>query len=223
MSGKSLQDLDLKEEVLPAQSLDDLPEVGGFTPLPQPGAYKFALPADLSGVWDVFDTQKGQRVRMILDRDHPLTIVASPGNKSNGDSFQTRLANAERPRGKERIEVSDLDYLLKALGEKVRPTSNRGYIEALGKHGGGQFAADLNYNWTCSDSRNIWVLEGEERKEVEGQKGCGWRYYIGTKSPDTTKQIGYVQKGADGLFPSEIQCQCGAILRAFGNLDNIRL
>jgi hypothetical protein len=47
---------------------------------------------------------------------------------------------------------------------------------------------------------------------VEGKKGCGEAYY----QED-------VPKNADGQVPYEIQCgQCGALLRAFANLDNLR-
>ena len=43
--GKSLQDLGLKDEVLPTagQALADLPEFGSFREPPQPGAYRFQL------------------------------------------------------------------------------------------------------------------------------------------------------------------------------------
>src|SRR5262245_63352790 len=93
--GKSLAELagELKEEALPTsgQDLDDLPTFGTFTPPPPPGAYRFQTPTDLGGpMWEVFDVpDKGQRVRLIFDRDHPLVIVQSPQGKS--DRKSTRL------------------------------------------------------------------------------------------------------------------------------------
>lgn len=213
--GKSLQDLGLVEEQLPTQALDDLPEFGQFQDPPQPGAYRFTLPQDLSTVWDLVDSTKGQRIRAIFDRDHPLTIAAAPDPTKVGERFDTRLSNVERARGKDKsIEVSDLDYLLKALGEKVRPTTNRAYIATLQKYAGKTFGADISYSYRCSQDRNIRVADPNDANgklvEVEGQKGCGKSYYQRD-----------VQK-VDGAFPLQIECQCGAVLRAFANLDSIR-
>lgn len=207
---KSLSELDLKEEALPAQSFDDLPEFGGFTPPPQPGPYRFRLPADLSKVWDVYDSKKGQRIRAIFDRDHPLTIIASPGNAANGDVFQTRLSNQERKRGD--VEASDLDYLLRAKGEKTRPMTNKAYAQAVLKYAGQEFGADITYSFRCSTERNIRVFNPTTQalEEID-KKGCGKGYY--------QKDL---QRGPDGNFPHEITCECGAVLRVFANIENIR-
>lgn len=221
--GKSLSEMDLKDEALPTQGLDDLPDFGGFAPPPQPGAYRFQLPADLSHLWEPFDSTKGQRVRMIFDRDNALHITRSPGNKLNGEGFQTRLSNQERRRGQ--VEASDLDYLLRALGEKVRPATNKQMIETMAKYGGREFSADISYNWQCSESRDIYVpdpADAERTVKVEGRKGCGWRYYTGDRQPDPIKKTGYIGKLPDGTYPNEITCSCGAVIRAFANIENIR-
>lgn len=217
--GKSLQDLGLVEEQLPTQTLDELPEFGQFQDPPQPGPYRFKLPTDLSAVWDLVDASKtggkGQRVRMIFDRDHPLTIVKAADEKLVGERFDTRISNVERTRGKDKtIEVSDLDYLLKALGEKVRPQTNKQYIETIKKYAGKEFGADVSFSWRCSKDRNIRVADPQDPDgkltEVENTPGCGKGYYQRD-----------VQK-VEGQFPLQIQCACGAVLRAFANLDSIR-
>lgn len=218
---KSIQELagELKDEVLPTsgQELDDLPVFGSFTPPPPPGAYRFQLPASLDSIWDVFDTPEKsppQRVKASFDRDHPLLIVQSPQGKSNGEPFETRLTNNERKRGKGgEVIASDMDYLLRALGEKTKPKSNRDYMTIVQRHAGKQFGADLRYSWRCSKDRDIRVRDAQGSVQVvEGKKGCGAAFY----QED-------VPKSADGQVPYEITCgDCGALLRAFANLDNLR-
>jgi len=218
--GKSIQELagQLKDEQLPTagEDLDDLPLFGSFTPPPPPGAYRFKMPQDLSAVWDLIDVpdkHPPQRVRASFDRDHPLLIVQSPQSKSNGDPFETRLTNNERGRGKDKAVIaSDLDYLLRGLGERAKPKSNREYIQAVQRHAGQEFGADLRYSWRCSKERDIRARDTQGQVQVvEGRKGCGEAYY----QEDVPK--------VNGEVPYEIVCgQCGALLRAFANLDNIR-
>ena len=214
--GKSLDELGLKNEVLPTagQDLASLPEFGGWEPPPQPGPFRFKLPTDLSSLYDVFAARNGigERIKLIFDREHPLLIVQSLGGKYNGQPFQTRLTNAERSRGKDRSVASDWDYLLRAFGDKVKPKTNVEYIAMLKKHAGKEFGADLRYSWRCGDDRDIRVRDSEGNVQVqEGHKGCGEGFYAED-----------VPKNPDGTTPYEIQCTCGAVLRAFANLDNLR-
>jgi hypothetical protein len=217
MASKSLEDLGLKADTLPTagQDLADLPEFGSFEPPPQPGPFRFRLPGDLGAIYDVFDAEGlGQRVRAIFDREHPLLIVQSLGGKYNGQPFHARVANNERNRGKKGsgVVASDWDYLLRALRMKAKPTSNKGYIEALRGYSGQEFGADLRYSWRCSGDRDIRVRDAAGTVQaVEGTKGCGEAYY----QED-------VPKNPDGTTPYEITCSCGALLRAFANLDNFR-
>lgn len=218
---KSIQELasELKEDVLPTsgQDLDDLPTFGSFTPPPPPGAYRFELPRDLSAIWDLIETPEKtppQRVKATFDRDHPLVIVQSPLGTSNGLPFETRLTNNERKRGKGgEVVASDMDYLLRALGEKQKPKSNREYMQIVQRHGGKQFGGDIRYSWRCSKDRDIRARDPQGSVQViEGKKGCGASFY----QED-------VPKGAGGEVPYEITCgDCGALLRAFANLDNLR-
>lgn len=219
--GKSLQDLGLKDEALPTagQALADLPDFGSFREPPQPGAYRFQLPDDLSAIWDVYDTpskQPPQRIRAVFDKDHPMTIVQSPANRYNGEPFETRLSNEERKRGKDKdVVASDMDYLLRALKFTTKPASNKAYIDAMKLQAKKQFSADIRFSWKCSDQRNIRVKTTDGTiQEVEGRKGCNSSYYL--------EDLPNGGKDATGNVPTQIQCQCGAMLRAFANLDNIR-
>jgi hypothetical protein len=171
----------------------------------------------MNSIWDLMDVPEKtppQRVRANFDRDHPLLIIQSPKNASNGEPFETRLTNNERARGKDKsIVASDLDYLLRALGDKQKPGSNKGYMQKLSTHAGKQFGADLRYSWRCSKDRDIRARDAQGQVQVvEGKKGCGEAYYAED-----------VPKDAAGNTPYEITCgQCGALLRAFANLDNLR-
>lgn len=221
MAGKSLQDLGLKEEALPTagQALADLPDFGTFREPPQPGSYRFKLPGDLSAIWDVYDTPgktPPQRIRAVFDKDHPLTIVQSPGGRANNDPFETRMSNEERNRGKNKdIVASDMDYLLRALKVTAKPASNRAYIDVMKQQANKEFGADIRYSWKCSEARNIRVKDAAGAvQEVEGRKGCGASYYL--------EDLPNGGKDAAGNVPTQIQCSCGAFLRAFANLDNIR-
>lgn len=219
--GKSMSELAgvLKDEPLPTagEGLDDLPEFGSWAPPPPPGPYRFLLPRDMSAIWDLIDVPEKtppQRVRASFDRDHPLLIVQSPQGLHNQEPFETRLTNIERGRGKGKAVIaSDLDYLLRALGEKTKPRSNREYMAAVQRHGGREFGGDIKYSWKCSRDRDIRVKKPDGQTEViEGKKGCGESYY----QED-------VSKDASGQVPFETDCgKCGASLRAWANLDNLR-
>jgi len=229
MSGKSLQDLGLKDEELPTagQMLDELPEFGARTPLPQPGTFRLKLPADLSRSWDTIDVTKNnvasQRVKLIFDKDNPLLIVQSLGGRYDGQPLETGLTNNERARGSSGIVASDLHYLIKAFGEKAVPKNNVGWIRLVNTFGGKEFGADWTFSWNCGEHRDIYVPDGQGgSQKVDGKKGCGWRYYVGDGQPNPNKKIGYIAKPQGADYPTDIQCSCGALVRAFGNLDNIR-
>lgn len=217
--GKSLAELatELKDERLPTagQVLDDLPTYGTWTPPPPPGAYRFKLPQNMGNIWELFDVEgKGQRVKAIFDRDHPLLIVQSPKNASNGEPYETRLNNNERKRNKDgSVVASDFDYLLRALGEKAKPQSNREYVQMLVKHAGHEFSGDIKYSWRCAADRDIRVKDTQGQITVlEGKKGCGEVIY----QEDVPTQ--------NGVVPYEIICGgCKmATLRAWANIENFR-
>jgi hypothetical protein len=216
--GKNLNELALKDEALPTagEELADLPTFGTFAPPPPAGAYRFKLPGDMTGIWDTFDVPEKtppQRIKATFDANHPLQIVQSPGGKYNQEPFETRLTNNERKRGKGgAVIASDFDYLLRACGVTKKPKTNREYMTVLQQQGGKQFGADIRYSWRCSTDRDIRVRDGSgQYQTVEGKKGCGTAYY----QEDVAK--------VNGEVPYEVTCeQCGAHLRAFANLDNIK-
>jgi len=226
MAGKSLSDLGdtLRDEPMPILNADDLPDFGTWAPPPQPGPYRFKLPPDLTKIWEPYEaTVNGktvQCVRAIFDKDAPLQIIRSMSGKHNLEPFHTRLSNQRRSRGT--VEASDLDYLLKATGEKTLPGSNLAYCEAVQTKAGHEFDADLTYSWTCSESRNAYIPDPEDKtgtKSVKSDRmGCGATY----RQADQTKKAEQKIEKVNGEYPYEIGCRCGAVVRAFANLTNLR-
>lgn len=225
----ALQDVALEESQL--QSLDDLKEQGTFLAMLQPGVYEFELPADLSTLpWDTIDAEgHPQRISVKFDDAHPMKIITAPDAARIGEPFTPFISNVPRERklGGETVKVIDFLYLLKKLGHKEVPKTNREYLLALQKSAGRRFRSAINVNWRCNPNRDVymWVPNADpvkaqagegERREIPGQKGCGESYY-----PDA-KRNG-VPKGPDGKYPAEVLCaKCRALLRGFSNLDLIR-
>lgn len=211
----SLNDLKLGSEKLEGADFDEIPENLGrsFPDPPQPGKYRFKFPASLAAIWaTVTTTDYGTRVNAIFNGDTALQIVQSPGSGKNGEDFETRLSNVPRPRGKEKILVSDMDLLLRAKGVTKRPKTNKEYAEALMKQAGQDFGAAIEWSWRCNPDREIYVDDGNgATAKVEGKMGCGARYY----QRDVPK--------VDGVFPVRITCsnpECNANIRAFANLGD---
>ena len=214
MAGKSLQDLGLKPEAVGGADFGDMPEqIGSWTPPPQPGKYRLKLPSNLGQVWDTTEVDGKTRVVAKFDDDFPMTIVQSPGDEHNGEAFKSSVSNVGRNRarkGQPEVLVSDMDYLLKALGETSKPKDNAGYITALQKYAGKDFSVDLTWSWFCNPKRNKRIDNGEGGQVEIEEPGCGKRYY---------QKV--VAKG-DGKFPLYITCECGAIIRAFVQMGNFQ-
>jgi hypothetical protein len=230
----SLNDLSALQDVAlddgNVASLDDLKETGSYLPMLQPGAYEFETPADMNLPWDTVEKEgQPQRVQVQFDDEHALKIIAGPDAKRVGEPYTTRVSNVPRERkfGGETIKINDFQYLLKKLGEKTVPKTNREYLLALQKYAGRRFRSAINVSWSCNPNRDVrmWQPDPDPAKagagagtrvEVAGQKGCGGRYYPDGKTNG-------VPKGADGLYPEEIICpKCHALLRGFSNLDLVR-
>lgn len=210
------------------------PERGGWTPPPQPGSYRFAFPKVVNNFDTVKTDDYGERVKVIFDAEFPLIIVQSPnGTDHTGETYQTTLTNVPRLRSKkDQLYVSDMDYLLKAKEEVLKQKgtalpapkqrTNLSYLKALASLAGEQFGADQEFSYSCNPRRAArWRLEDgslgtqpDEASTLEGddaglKAGCGQRYY----QNDIEK--------VDGQYPLEITCsnpECGAVVRAFGNL-----
>ncbi len=210
--GADFQDLDLgNDQIEVPEQLPDQP--GRYVPPPQPGSYVFRLPEDMRAIWEPFDAASlggARRVWAVFDDEHPLTIVQSPDGTRDGETFRQRISNAERARGRDGVKVSDMTYLLRALGEDTSTLrTNQDFVRALLKHAGETFKADIEYSANCNENRNIYVQTEEGGFEELDQKGCGKRYY--QRDFDKLKQ--------GGVYPDRITCEgCGASLRAFPNL-----
>jgi hypothetical protein len=206
-----------------AVDFDNLPQqMGSFSEPPQPGAYRFQLPKLTLANFEQMDDKDDaniKRVRLKLDQNAPLLIVQSLGGKADGEPFQTQLNNKPRRRGRDADApmASDLDYLLQALGVKVRPTSPKAWVETLIAQSEKTFGADIEWSWRCADDKVIYADDGAGgQQEVPGQMGCGSRYY--QKSVDKV----------EGKYPYRIVCNgpgeqgCGASVRAYANLGRFR-
>lgn len=226
-----LNDLGLTNERVGEEiDYNTIPEqMGSFQDPPQPGSFRFELPRDMSQIWEVFDHTKsknpGKRIRAKFDDSFPLIIVQSPNKKYDGLPFTTSISNAERKRGKKddttAPEVSDMDYLLRdAFGLETKPATNVAYAQELQKHAGAQFGGDLEWSWRCNPDKPIRVDNGQGGvMEVPGQKGCNTSYY----QKDVQKVLSNPEDpNSEQVFPARIQCQCGALLRAFANLTRYR-
>lgn len=189
---------------------------GGFTPPPPPGTYGFKLPGDLSSIWEAFEVEvngtKTKRLRAIFEGSTSLTITQSKTGDQNEESFRSRISNAERKRNKEGLMASDMLYLLRALGDDGQYKTNIEYAEALQKHPGAEFIADVEWSAWCADNKPIRALETDGSVSiVESQNGCGERVY----QRDIPKE--------EGLYAEQFSCSsCGALLRAFPNLQRFR-
>lgn len=212
----------------------ELPEQGsGFRETLLPGIHTFQLPNDLAPLWDMTTVAEDQRpgsptngqkiIRPTLkfDKNHPLVIV-DPG-KHEGDPFTATFSTNPRARGKKGDKntpyVSDAAYLhTVALQEKTKPTSITQLIAEINAHGGKTVRLEHGLSAQCRPDKvryiGVTITEDGVEKTVsqedpEGTKGCGKRYY--------TKAF----KLDDGSYVDQLQCECGALLRGFPQVEKI--
>jgi hypothetical protein len=214
------------EEEAPDIESDEMPRQysPGFTKPPQPlKTYQFRLPADISSVYDTFDTERGQRIKAQFRSDKALA------NVTTGESLDYTVTTQEREYGKagEKKLGSEMAFLLTALGEKTIPafSNSRKLMAALSSHGGGLFKADVDWEATCQKDRDIYTFDATQGKSVkaEGKKGCGrkWatRSYTAPKATDGKSHL--IPKD-NGLWVDNFECVCGAMIRVFVRLVNYR-
>lgn len=237
-----LNDLGLTNEALAGIDFEHMPEQrGSFGPPLYPGTYRFKLPlmrADLD-IWDHRETERGPRLVVKFEGPSALIIIQSPEGKRNGETFEWNVSNQEfnrARRGEAEQLASDLDFLLRdAFGVKKRPPSNLAFAQALMAQSGKEFVADNEWTWFCNPKRDIYLSGADGSSHVvEGQKGCGAKYYQGRaggasgiqKVPsDPSRSV-----AADNplVYPERIICPgldgipCNALVRAFPNLRNFR-
>lgn len=231
-----LSDLNLGNEKVGDVDFANMPDQrGGFTPLPQPGTFRFAFPKFDAGspIFETLDSADGPRLNLVFEDAFALTIAQSAGNAHNGESFAWRVSNMAFNRSKKgdpEVKASDLDYLLRdVFGETARPKTNKDYAMAMIKHAGEEFTADLEYTWNCNPKRDIYVDDGEGGySKVEGTKGCGAKYYQGGTNGVQKQPVDPNDPASALVWPERIACSgkdgvaCGAVIRAFGRLRNFR-
>ena len=233
-----LSDLGLTNEQVSGVDFANMPDQrGSFGPLPQPGTYRFKVPAfDASSpVFDTITTEKGPRLNLVFDGAFALEIIQSPGGTHNGESLNIRLSNQEFNRarkGEPDQFASDLDWIFRdVLKLQKAPKTNPQYAQtAIQSLAGKEFTADLEFTWRCNPKNDIRVDNGQGGTEVvEGTKGCGAGYYMGTRPGQIGKEHSNPEDPSSPLiYPERIVCggkdgiPCGALVRAFPRLRNFR-
>ena len=211
----SINDLGLIEEELPPVDPGDLP-AQGYAFL-QPKGYIFTLPKitdedikePLVKVESITGAAQAQIVKVKFSGKHALQV----GNQQ----FSASLSNRSRMlRG---VSVNDLAYLAGATGYPDVLRSNRDYIKALQAAAGKSFKADVELNASCRSTHDIYDDTGEQ---VLGVKGCGQEWHLRAYKKKNGKQVVAMPKASDGSYAETFPCNCGAYLRAFPNLSNIR-
>src|SRR5262245_38394823 len=146
----------VEEEELPDTPVDELPrQIPAVNyALPQPErTYEFQLPAGIHKAWETMDTQRGQRVKLVLRDEHALV------NLTSGGPLSASITTAEREAGRqgEKKLASDAGYLLQALGETSIPawSNSRAWITRINAHAGESFLADVDWDVSCGKDRNI--------------------------------------------------------------------
>ena len=87
----------------------------------------------------------------------------------------------------------------------------------------------LEFTWYCNSNNDIRVNDGQGAAQVvEGQKGCGARYYMGGTNGVKKEHADPNDAASPLVYPERIECSgkdgvpCGAIVRAFAQLRNFR-
>lgn len=211
----------------------DLPEqMGGARSTLLPGISTFRIPENIAQLWhdvDIEDkrqtlangtpnptvTQKVRRKQLKFDRANPLVVVGGP---HDGEPMTATFTNHPRPRGKKDNPqtpwISDLAYLLEiALNDKSRPKTVDALVAQITKYRGKTMRLEHGLTAQCRGDKVRYILvqtaEGESTiQDPTGAKGCGARYYTKDfKNPE------------NNTFDTEIQCDCGAVLRGFEQVE----
>jgi hypothetical protein len=141
-------------------------------------------------------------------------VTQSPEGWFDNESFSFIISNVPRARGKDKLRISDMDYLLSALGEKSVPRTNAEYAHTLMKYAGQEVLVDVEWSARCNPERNIRQYdESGTPVEVEGMAGCGRKFY----QRDIPKN--------EGIYMETFTCDLArqpcpegpAILRCFAN------
>lgn len=185
-------------------------ETGEYTPPIQPGSYVFALPTNLDSIWETIDRGGQQRVQAVFHNDDALTVFLH-GDETR--SFSAWINNHPFPRNKEKIEVSDMTYLIRVLEPSATPQTNPEFVAALQRHAGEKFKANVTWSAYCNPKKDIYMEVADEAGETtvqvqEGTKGCTTNYYQNA-----------IPRDDKGMFVDTFTCtECNAVVRAFPKL-----
>jgi hypothetical protein len=196
-----LNDLNLRDEVTD-EVPSELPEQMGGVGVPTllPGTHIFRIPVDVADcltpfdevlldpmtkqpIPDPSDPSKGrivQRIRLTLDKDHPLVVVGGP---EDGQMVTTKLSTTPRNRGKKGeapIMVSDMAYLLRDSlqyqGALSKPVD---WVQAIRSVAGRIFRAEHGLSAWCNPERQRYINDPTDPThrasmlDPSGKKGCG--------------------------------------------------
>lgn len=219
----SINDLNLTDEESQEVAPEEQPrQISGVrVPLPKPGTHRFRLPNDLSQAWDTVSGDKGQRVRVTFEDESALLV-----EDLADQPFRTNITSIERARDKAKTKfVSDMSYLLVALGDLSGPKKSSDFIKALSSHTGETFKADVEWEAFCNPANDIYREEDGKLSKVEGQKGCGQQYRMREYTTGKGEQVVGIPRHEDGSWAETFECGtegCGASLRCRGGLSNFR-
>lgn len=242
---------------------DDVPEEFGTRITHPPGTYVLRLGANLNGLWESleakdaekqplkqFEGDKGIRIRANFTDIDSLVIVRGPSPDLEGLPFETRIDNRARIRnfndiakGAAPILVSDLDYLLRALGATQRPGigQNRQFMALLAGDprlnlkgfANALFTADFEWSGYCNPTKNakVWLRDPSnpqaepyqadwvDPQTQQPRMGCGARTY----QNDWPKIAGGKFSPTGLCKGSKKKAGCGyAIIYPYGNLRNFK-
>lgn len=215
----------------------DLPEqMGGARTTLMPGISVFVLPANLAQLWHEVEIEdnrptlangspnptfktKVKRQQLKLDRANPLVVV---GGTRDGEPMTATFTSNPRPRGKKDDPktpwISDLAYLLEiSLADKSRPATVDALKAQITRYAGKTIRIEHGLTAQCRGDKVRYILvataEGESTmQDPAGTKGCGARYYTKDfKNPGAA--------AGQSPYDSEIQCDCGAVLRGFEQVE----
>jgi len=231
----NLNDLDLPavdegDEQIP--DFDTLPaQIGDFADPIQPGPYIFVMP------------KSGPKFTPIVDKDNKPRLKAEFHDhlqlriEGMMDRFRFTCDSIPYPKGEGKPKVSKMTYLLAALKEVPNSGSRKDMGEALDRACAreGKFLGTTSLSGWCNAEKDIYTEEGKKA----GTKGCGRRFSSNPYAPDATKIAAnkalqqdpyHGERFAIPVDPSDptkyslkFKCKCGAVLRAYSNIDVFRV
>jgi len=236
---QSINDIQFRDEVeeqVPADG--QLPEIGVYTPpLPPQKEYMVRVPANIQQLLDVRDvTDKEnvtrQRVFLKFDKNNPLVVV---GGEHDGHPLMGSFSNIPRPRGRDKVSVSDMAYfLVDGCHLQVNPKTPKDWYDACLRAANMVVKIVSGRTGQCRPDQNIYIenrivdpesgQEAVSYQEVPDMKGCGKRYYSSSFRVQDGTYVERVtctgkRKFTDPVSGQIVELACGASIRGFDGVD----